>query len=155
MVIYQLNQLLDSRGDEFLVLDYNHLFVADTIREEVWLLQHKDDDALLKVIMDAAKDFNIREANVDKDVDTYSGGQRAILACLVALAVIRAKNRRGTKLLLNNILNSISDDNREILCDKFAQGYADHDIRVFISTNGNTEEIKNELPGGKPRGVHE
>lgn len=147
MVIYQLNRLLDSWGNEFLVLDYNHLFVADTIREEVWLLQHKDDDALLKVIMDAAKDFNIREANVvDKDVDTYSGGQKAILACLVALAVIQAKNLRGIKLLLNNILNSVSDENREILCRKFEQGYAGHGIRVFINTNGNTEEVllKNE-----------
>jgi len=141
MVIYQLNQLLDSWGNEFLVLDYNHLFVADTIREEVWLLQQKNDDALLKVIMEAAKDFNIREANVDKDVDTYSGGQRAILACLVALAVIQAKNLRGTKLLLNNIFNSVSDENREILCGKFAQGYTGYGIRVFISTNGNTEEI--------------
>ncbi len=144
MVIYQLNQLLDSWGNQFLVLDYNHLFVADTIREEVWLLQHKDDDSLLKAIMDAAKDFNIREADVDKDVDTYSGGQRAILACLVALSVIRVKNLRGTKLLLNNILNSVSGENREILCGKFEQGYAGNGIRVFTSTNGNTEEILNE-----------
>ena len=141
MVIYQPNQLLDSWGNEFLVIDYNHLFIADTIREEVWLLQHEDDDSLLQVIMDAAKDFNIREASVDKDVDTYSGGQRAILACLVALSVIRAKNLRGTKLLLNNILNSVSDENRKILCHKFEQGYTANGTRVFTSIDGKPEEI--------------
>jgi hypothetical protein len=144
MVIYHLNQLLDSWGNDFLVLDYNHLFVADTIREEVWLLQHKDDVGLLKLIMDAAKEFNIREADVDKDVDTYSGGQRAILACLVALSVIRVKNLRGTKLLLNNILDSVSGENRKILHARFARDRAGIGIRVFTSTNGKTEEIINE-----------
>jgi len=60
MVIYQLHQLLESRGNDFLVLVFNHLFVADTIREEMWLLPHKDNTSLLKMIMDAAKEFDIR-----------------------------------------------------------------------------------------------
>lgn len=141
MTIYNLNNVLSHYGDDFLILDFNHLFISSSIREEIWLLQRKNDSALIDNIMQEARAFNIHEASADKDFETYSGGQKAILACLLTLAVIRDKKICGLKLLLNNILDSISETNRAGLSEKFEQIHATHDMRLFTAEDGRIREI--------------
>lgn len=141
MTIYNLNNVLSHYGDNYLILDFNHLFISSSIREEIWLLQRKNDSALINNIMQEAREFNIYEASADKDFETYSGGQKAILACLLTLAVIRDKKICGLKLLLNNILDSISETNRAGLSEKFEQIHATHDMRLFTAEDGRIREI--------------
>jgi hypothetical protein len=121
MAIYDLDGLLDKYSDGFLILEFNHLFIASSIREEVWLLQRKKDLPLIDTIMQAAREFNIHEVSDDRDFETYSGGQNAILACLLMLAVIEDRKIHGLKLLLNNILDSVSEENRSKLVQKFEE----------------------------------
>ena len=141
MAIYNLNRVLNQYGNDYLVLDFNHLFISTSIREEIWLLQRKNDSALLKKIMQEAQELNIYEVGADRDFETYSGGQKAILGCLLTLAVIRDRQIRGLKLLLNNILDSVSEENRSGLSAKFKQLHTTHDMRLFTAEEGRIREI--------------
>ena len=141
MTIYNLNNVLSHYGDNYLILDFNHLFISSSIREEIWLLQRKNDSALLDKILQEAREFNIYEVSADRDLETYSGGQKAILSCLLTLAVIQDQKVHGLKLLLNNILDSVSEANRSSLSRKFGQIHATHDIRLFTADNGGVREI--------------
>ncbi len=144
MAIYNLNALLDKYSDEFLILEFNHLFISSSIREEVWLLQRTNDSGLIDRIIRAAREFNIHEVSGSRDFETYSGGQKAILACLLTLAVIGDRNIQGLKLLLNNILDSISDKSRTQLIEKFEEVRSSHNIRLFTERDGHIREIFSE-----------
>ena len=141
MAIYDLDGVLSKYGDDYLILDFNHLFISSSIREEIWLLQRKNDTALLDKILQEAQAFNIYEVSADRDLETYSGGQKAILGCLLTLAVIQDQKVHGLKLLLNNILDSVSEANRLNLSGKFEQIHATHDIRLFTADDGRIREI--------------
>jgi hypothetical protein len=142
MAIYNLNALLNTYGDGYLILEFNHLFISSSIREEVWLLQRTDDDAMVKKIMHEAQEFDIHDANGDKDFDTYSGGQKAILGCLLIIAVIRNRKINDQKLLLSNVLDSVSEDNRSKLFTKFEAMRSTHNIRLFADIKNHIQEIR-------------
>ena len=141
MVIYNLDGLLDKYSGEFLILEFNHLFISSSIREEVWLLQRKNDSSLIDKIVEAAREFSIQEVSDEKDFETYSGGQKAILACLLTLALIDDRKIHGLKLLLNNILDSVSEENRSKLVQKFEEIRPTYNIRLFTEKNGHIQEI--------------
>ena len=141
MAICNLDDLLDKYSGEFLILEFNHLFISSSIREEVWLLQRKNDSHLIDKIMQAAREFNIHEVSDDRDFETYSGGQKAILACLLTLTLIGDRKIHGLKLLLNNILDSVSEENRSKLIRKFKEICSTRDIKLFTEKNGQIQEI--------------
>jgi hypothetical protein len=141
MAIYNLDAILNRYGDGFLILEFNHLFISSSIREEVWLLQRRADPALVEEIMREAQEFSIYDVNADKDFDTYSGGQKAILGCLLTLALIRSQKIHGLKLLLNNVLDSLSDDNQLKLFNKFEEMRSTHNIRLFTDKKDRLQEI--------------
>jgi len=141
MAIYSLDGLLDQYNGEFLILEFNHLFISSSIREEVWLLKRQNDSPLIDKVMQAAREFDIHEVSEDRDFETYSGGQKAIIACLLALALIGDRKIRGLKLLLNNILDSISEENRSKLLRKFEEIRSTSGIKVFTEKNGRIQEI--------------
>ena len=147
MRIYNLAGLLEQYGDQFLILEFNHLFVASSIREEVWLLQRKNDPALIDRIIQEAAAYNLLEVDADRDFETYSGGQKAILGCLLTLELIRARGIKGLKLLLSNILNSISDDNRVKLMRFFAKIHSSHHIRLFTQKGSELQELFSDNDG--------
>jgi len=141
MAIYSLDGLLDQYNGEFLILEFNHLFISSSIREEIWLLKRQNDSPLIDKVMQAAREFDIHEVSEDRDFETYSGGQKAIIACLLALALIGDRKIRGLKLLLNNILESISEENRSKLLRKFEEIRSTSGIKVFTEKNGRIQEI--------------
>ena len=141
MAIYDLDGLLDKYSNEFLILEFNHLFISSSIREEVWLLQRKNDSPLIDEIVQAAREFSIQEVSDERDFETYSGGQKAILACLLTLALIDDRNIHGLNILLNNVLDSVSEENRSKLMQKFEKIRLTHNIRLFTEKNGHIQEI--------------
>jgi hypothetical protein len=98
----------------------------------------------------SAREFNIHEVSDERDFETYSGGQKAILACLLTLALIGDRKIHGLKLLLNNILDSVSEENRSKLVQKFEEIRPTHNIRLFTEKDGHIQEIfiGNENPQG-------
>ena len=141
MAIYNLDAIFNRYGQGYLILEFNHLFISSSIREEVWLLQRRADLALLENIMHEAKEFGITDIDADKDFETYSGGQKAILGCLLILAIIRSRKIDGLKLLLNNVLDSLSDDNRSKLLTKFEEIRPGHNISLFTHEDDQLLEI--------------
>ena len=141
MTIYNLDGLLDRYSGEFLILEFNHLFISSSIREEVWLLQRKNDPQLIDKVVQAAKGFSVPEVSEARDFETYSGGQKAILACLLIIALIADRKIHGLKLLLNNILDSVSEENRSKLMQKFEETCRIHNIRLFTEKDGHIQEI--------------
>ena len=141
MPIYGLKRLLKDFGEEYLVLEYNHLFVSDTIREEIWLFQGKNDTELIEEILEASVAFSILDADADRPFHTYSGGQQAILACLLVIAAIRTAKRQGVKLLLHNVIDSISEENRSILYERFQEIRETNRLDLYYTLNGGIEKI--------------
>ena len=92
--------------------------------------------------MHEAEEFEIHDAKGNKDFDTYSGGQKAILGCLLIIAVIRNRKINGLKLLLNNVLDSVSEDNRSKLFTKFEAIRSTHNIRLFTDKKDHLQEIR-------------
>ena len=141
MAIYDLDEILKKYGDGFLILEFNHLFISSSIQEEVWLLQRQNDPLLIDKIERAAGEFGIGEVSAERDFETYSGGQKAILACLLTLALIVDRRIYGLKLLLNNVLDSVSEENRSRLIQKFEEIRPTHNIRLFSERDGHLREI--------------
>ena len=141
MPIQDLDELLAKCGDEFLVLDFNRLFISSTLREEAWLLSQQDDPALISDVVDSAAGFGIHGIRPDRDLITYSGGEQAILAALLALATIMSKGLLGRKVLLNNVLNSLSPDNRQRLVELFAGARSSHQVRLYANDGEQIVEV--------------
>ena len=142
MAVSDIKTLLDVYDGQYLILDYNHLFVSGSLREEVWLLRRADEPALVSEILEAARSFGIHEASAEKGFDTYSGGQQAILGCLLVMALVRAAGVRDVRLLLSNVLDSISGENRRRLQDLFAGLTASHGLRIFSTVHGGVRELE-------------
>lgn len=147
MPIYELNRILTAYFDGYLILDFNHLFIASSLREEIWLLQQKDDMALLHAISDKARQFGIADIRSDKDFETYSGGQRAILCCLLVLTIVQTLGVRDVRVLLRNILESLSRENKKMLLDQFRAVQSAFGLRLFDLSNGRLEEISLNFTG--------
>ena len=101
-------------------------------------------------MVQAAREFGIHDVSDERDFETYSGGQKAILACLLTLTLIGDRKIHGLKLLLNNILDSVSEENRLKLIQKFEEIRSTHNIRLFTEKDGRIEELftGNENPQG-------
>ena len=142
MAIYQLHSMLDRYAKDHLVLEINHLFISSTLREEIWLLQKKEDAHFLRRIMDKCQDYGLEEIGADRNFETYSGGQKAIVACLLVMAAVACHNIRNLRILLINVLESISGENRRQLTADFRQMKTSHHIRVFTGGSGQVEQIE-------------
>jgi len=141
MAICKIAMLLDRYARDFMILDYNHLFVSGSLREEVWLLRQTDDQALVAEILLSAREFGIHDAAAERNFTTYSGGQQAILSCLLVMAVVRATGVRDVKLLLNNVMDSVSGENRRRLQNLFDGMATSHGLRLFAAFNDKVREI--------------
>ena len=141
MTTIGLDLVLDQYGEAFLILDFNHLFFAATLREELWLLRRRNDPALLDSILAAARAIPIHGVAPDRDLATYSGGEQAILACLLAIAVIRANGVRSVKVLLFNLMDSLSEQSRSRLAVHFADSHAAQGTRFFVNQGARIEAV--------------
>ena len=133
--------MLDRYAKDFLVLEINHLFISSTLREEIWLLQKKEDAHFLRRIMDKCQDYGLEEIVADRNFETYSGGQKAIVACLLVMAAVEYHRIRDLCLLLVNVLESISGENRRKLSADFRHLKTSHRFRVFTGGREHPEEL--------------
>ena len=117
-------------GRSYLLLDVNCLFVAASLREEVWLYSRRNDLPVLSRVCDEAGKFGIRGVDPDRELVSFSGGEQAILACLMVLGMIQVHDLKSRKLLLCGVLESLSRQNRNRLKRRFARADQDHGVAV-------------------------
>jgi len=136
-----LNHTLSQLGRSYLVVDVHCLFVAASLREEVWLYSQREEAELLAQVCQRAEAFRIRDVNPDRELVTYSGGEQAILACLLILVLIRALDLKQLQLLLCGVLESISHENRKLLCRHFRDAAETHGVGVHHMRDNQISEL--------------
>jgi len=141
MLISGLQHTLSRLGRSYLVVDVHCLFVAASLREEMWLYLQQEDAGLLANMSRFGAEFNIRGVTPDRELITYSGGEQAILACLLILSLIRAQDVKGVQLLLCGVLESVSHENRQRLCQHFDIAAQTHQVSVYQMQEGNISRV--------------
>ena len=124
--------VLEEYSDRFLILDFDHLFVTASLREEIWLIQRRDDPVLLRRVLADADSFFPWKDHGSGELQRLSGGQRVVLACLLMISLIREKGRLGTKILLKNVLESLSPKNQRLLKTEFQKLCASSASEVYV-----------------------
>jgi len=126
-------RVLDAHSDHFLVLDFDHLFVSASLHEEIWLLKGEDDPLLRdRVLADAAAFFPEANNNPNGEFARYSGGQRAAVALLLIMALVVDNHRHGLKILLRNVLESLSTANRAAMLGKLHNLHRSHGLELYL-----------------------
>ena len=125
-------RILDAYSKRFLVLDFDHLFVSASLREELWLLQGKDDPKLLARILSETARFFPALQNRHGEFQRYSGGQQAVVAALLIIALITDNRLHGQKILMRNVLESLSTGNRQSLLMKFEKLRRSHGVELHL-----------------------
>ena len=133
-------QTLAKMSQTYLMLDVNCLFVAASLREEVWLYTGREDVDLLDRICRSAAEFGIRGVDPDRELVTYSGGEQAILACLLTLFLIQALDLSSRQLLLFGVWESISEDNRQRLGRFFREAARTHRAEAYCLRDNQVHE---------------
>lgn len=141
MLLSHLQHTLNRLGRSYLVLDVNCLFVAASLREEMWLYLQREDADLLADLSRNAEAFNIRGVTPDRELVTYSGGEQAILACLLILSLVRALNVKELQVLLCGVLESISRENRRRLCRQFELVAQTHPVGVYRMQDNQIKKV--------------
>ncbi|HKK33605.1 MAG TPA: hypothetical protein VJ934_08605 [Desulfomicrobiaceae bacterium] len=114
------SELFQRHGDRFLIMDFDHLFTATTLRDEIWLLTRGKGDAVMDALQTGCTRFGLPHAP-ERELDTFSGGERVILAVVLTCAVLDAFRPREPEILLVNILETLTPQNRERVLERFAE----------------------------------
>lgn len=104
-------------------------------------MRHRDDTALANEVLEQAKGFGIVGAGGDRELSTYSGGEQALLACLLVIAVIKANGCRERKVLLHDVQGSLSQENWNKLLASFSAVHASHGLRLFVNEQDQVREV--------------
>ncbi len=141
MLLSRLQHTLNRLGRSYLILDVNCLFVAASLREEMWLYLQREDADLLAHVSRSAEAFNIRGVTPDRELVTYSGGEQAILACLLILSLVRALDVKEIQVLLCGVLESVSRENRRRLCRQFELAAQTHPVGVYRMQDSQIKKV--------------
>ncbi len=128
-------RILDAYSKRFLVLDFDHLFVSASLREEIWLLQGKDDPELLaRILSEMAEFFPAKQTTQNRhgEFQRYSGGQQAVVAALLIIALIIDNQLHGQKIMMRNVLESLSPGNHKSLLMKFEELRRSHGVELYL-----------------------
>ena len=128
-------------GENYLVLDVGCLYVATTLREEIWLYRGKEDPAVLDAICQEAEGFHIRDVLADRNLFTFSGGEQAIIAVLLFLTLIESLKLIRINLLLCGVLESLSAENRQLLMEKLDASAHRGSVRPYIIRENRIQPI--------------
>ena len=107
----------DSTGSfwaDFCVIDTHNLFVCATLEDEILVLGGDAD--VFPRLVDDARAFGL-VPRPRRRLDSYSGGEQAILCCLLLMRLLPPSPR---PILLVRILETLSARNRDILLRLFA-----------------------------------
>lgn len=100
-----MDTILDSYSTDFCVIDASNLFVCSTVGDEV-LLYRAGASALATLILQCA-DLGIA-MDPERAVQTYSGGEQAMLCCLLISLLLPPK---PVRVLLVRIIETLSAAN--------------------------------------------
>jgi len=128
----------DVIEEEYFLLEFDHTFLAASLKEEALLFGVKLPDQFLPDIVQKFQIFK-PDFEIDHPLDHLSGGENAILAVIFYSALARYKSK-SLKFLLHNIMESLSTSNRDIL-KKILKEFMSHNLSYYIWQKDNPVEI--------------
>lgn len=134
-----MNNKLAKWQDEYLLLDFDHPFLAATLEEELILFELKQRQEIME---QTAKHFSVIKADFQKrqNLQSLSGGEKAALA-LILYALISLSLHKPVKILLYNMMESLSRHNQKYLLQLIDQADNEHLINIYNLKNGKPEKI--------------
>jgi len=123
-------KLFQRHSDRFLIMDFDHLFTATTLRDEIWLLTHGRGEAIADAMQTGCARFGLPYAP-ERELDTFSGGERVMLAVVLTCAVLDEFRTEKPEILLVNILETLTPQNRERVMGRFAETLVPLGGRIF------------------------
>ncbi len=96
--------------EKYFLLDFDHTFLASSLREEALLFGVTSQSQLLDPVVEYFRLFK-PDFLVSYPIDNLSGGENAILA-VIFYSAIAVYKKKTTHFLLHNIMESLSDSNR-------------------------------------------
>lgn len=134
-----MNEMLKCWSEQYLVLDFEHAFLADTIAEELILFDVSSKNEAERKIASLFANFKA-DFKPSQSVHTLSGGERAILVCILYAVVVNIK-RVKVSFLLSNIMESLSKSNRTKLLKYMRNIDSENFINLYCLKNGEPYQI--------------
>jgi hypothetical protein len=131
--------VLAAQGRDYLVLDFGHLFISEDLTDEAWILAGANAGQVLDITRKMARTLGLPLDRV-RPLSQYSGGERALIGCLLILSTVKAGRLRGVRVLLRGILESLSDERR----DRLLQILSSRDtgqVDFFIQVQNRIESV--------------
>lgn len=105
-----------------LIIDYNHEFISNKIKDELIINDIWNFKELEKDIIQDIKDIFLFDISPNKNINTLSGGQRSIAYMVTLKYILKEKDIYSIKLKMNNIIESLSVENGKKLIKYINKG---------------------------------
>lgn len=109
---------MEEKYSDYLLISFEHSFLASNLLEEAILFGVTQPTYLLKEVEKLFIPFK-SDFSANRPVHSLSGGERAILCVIFYCCLLRYKKAKK-KILLKNIMESLSYANRTALIDLLA-----------------------------------
>ncbi len=131
------NHFIDKYSNDYLIIDFNNLFISSSIREEIYLLDFDNRQSIIDSFNTFLQLININFINIDRDLSTFSGGERSLIAFLLIICVIRIKKLNRVNILLIDIIQSLHENFKEKIIKVYQDICSTNKITLYIN-----EELK-------------
>ena len=141
----KISEIIARYGNDYLILDFDHIFITDKIEDEIIMYFPKthQEEALAEIEGLLLKVFAIHSYDRKKSLSKYSGGEKSILCFCLIITVIKTNCIKNLKIIFNNIIESLSENNRSIMKQQLILLKKEFNISVYQLKNGNV--CDNEL----------
>lgn len=111
----EIQSPVETFGETYCVIDQQNLFVSATLEDELLLLDAPE--GTLAQIQSICSRFGGFHPEPKRLFTSYSGGEQSILCCVLLILLIPD----GTPVLLVHVLETLSEGNRTLLRQIFAE----------------------------------
>lgn len=99
-------------GRDYCVIDMHNLFVGTTLEDELLILGAEERGS--EILHESVR-FGL-QLEPGRRLDTYSGGEQAIICCLLLMTLLP---KTPVRILLVHVLETLSPRNRDLLLERF------------------------------------
>lgn len=112
----------DRYARKYFIIDFDHLFVSTTLHDEAIIFCNKNHQLIINKTKELLKENFDIEVDENRDLNKYSGGERAIISLIFYMHIFQEKKLNAPQLLLLNVIESLSSDN----CNKVRNIFKDN-----------------------------
>jgi len=131
-------EIIKSYGKDYLILDFDNIFITDSIEDEIIMYFPKDKlkIALADIEEIILKVFHINSYNRKKSLSKYSGGEKSIICFALIMTVIKTNQIHELKIIFNNIIESLSENNLSIIKEQITLLNKETNLYIYYLKNG-------------------